>query len=284
MRLAILLTCFNRKEKTLECLHKIYNQVNLNNETMIKVILVDDGCTDGTGDAVKKQYPQVQVLQGTGDLFWNGGMSLAFGEALKKNYDYYIWMNDDTEIFSDTLSKTISTLKTLKDESRENSILVGATQDFDSQKQTYGGVKRKKGLHPFKFELISPNNTLRPCDTINGNFVVIPNIVAQKVGNLDKMYTHAFGDFDYGFRAKKQNIELLILPEYIGACSNNSKKGTWQDTSLTFKQRLQKRHSITGVPFRNWAYFCKKHGGILWPLWVFSPYIKMFLQSFKRTS
>ena len=43
-----------------------------------------------------ERHPDVRLLRGNGQLYWNGGMRRAFGEAMAADYDYYLWMNDDT--------------------------------------------------------------------------------------------------------------------------------------------------------------------------------------------
>ena len=103
MRLAILMTCHNRKESTIVCLELLFNNelpVNFN----IDVFLVDDGSTDGTTAAVNTAFPKVIVIKGNGQLFWNRGMRLAWEQAtLNKQYDFYLWLNDDIELFKDSL-------------------------------------------------------------------------------------------------------------------------------------------------------------------------------------
>jgi len=113
MLAAVLLTCFNRKEKTLSCLESIYAQSNKEGFTL-KVYLVDDGSTDGTSEAVKKNFPQVNVIKGDGTLFWNGGMRVAFSKAMENEHDYYLWLNDDTFIYPDSLKILIETSKSIK--------------------------------------------------------------------------------------------------------------------------------------------------------------------------
>ncbi|WP_333410708.1 hypothetical protein [Microcoleus sp. LAD1_D5] len=47
-RIAVLLTCFNRKQKTLACLEALFNQT-LPADTSLTTYLVDDASTDGIG-------------------------------------------------------------------------------------------------------------------------------------------------------------------------------------------------------------------------------------------
>ena len=46
--IAVLLTVFNRKEKTIQCLKRLYNILPLEGY-LVDVYLTDDGCTDGRG-------------------------------------------------------------------------------------------------------------------------------------------------------------------------------------------------------------------------------------------
>ena len=91
--IAVLLTVFNRKDKTLKCLEQLYNQLPLR-EYQVDIYLTNDGCTDGTPEAINQKYPQIHIIQGTGNLFWNRGMYLAWQEAAKNDYDFYLWLND----------------------------------------------------------------------------------------------------------------------------------------------------------------------------------------------
>ena len=58
--------------------------------------MLDDASTDGTSEAIAEQFPEITVLHGDGKQYWNGGMRRAFGAAIAQDYDYYLWMNDDT--------------------------------------------------------------------------------------------------------------------------------------------------------------------------------------------
>ena len=38
----------------------------------IQLVLVDDGCTDGTADMVRSKMPDAVIIQGDGNLWWGG--------------------------------------------------------------------------------------------------------------------------------------------------------------------------------------------------------------------
>ena len=105
--ISILITVHNRKQKTLRCLKDLYNQ-NVPSGYEIDIYLIDDGCTDGTPEAVAENFPQVNIIHADGNLFWNRGMHLAWKIAVDtKNYDAYIWLNDDTFIYKQSLNNML---------------------------------------------------------------------------------------------------------------------------------------------------------------------------------
>ena len=58
--IAVLITCHNRREKTLKCLQSLYFNI-LSKNYVIEIFLVDDGSTDGTANAVFKKFPLVNI-------------------------------------------------------------------------------------------------------------------------------------------------------------------------------------------------------------------------------
>jgi GT2 family glycosyltransferase len=268
-KLAVLITCHNRREKTLACLDALDQQ-----KSDFDVYLVDDGSSDGTTTAVEKKYPQVNLLYGDGNLFWVGGMRLAFAEALKSNYDYYLWLNDDTFLESNALENLLNTHQLLQKRGYSDSIVVGTIQDPLTGEQSYGGKIRSKRLFSHAFDPVDPGKEPIECETITGNCVLIPNSVAATVGNLDSVFIHTLGDLDYGLRARKSGCSIWVAPGYVGYCSRNSVAGSWADTSLSLVKRLQKAIQVKGFPLRPWTIFVKRYSGTFWFIYWIFPYLR----------
>jgi GT2 family glycosyltransferase len=268
-RLAVIMTCYSRRNTTIACLRALYKQT-----IPFDVYLTDDSSSDGTADAVKASYPEVKILQGDGNLFWVGGMHLAFGEALTKNYDYYLWLNDDTLLEPDALSQLKATHARLIEKGYANCIIVGTTCDAVTGKPTYGGAVRSKQWYSNKYEFIQPSDEITECDTMYGNCVLIPASVAAKVGNLDSAFIHNLGDLDYGLRARKLGCSVWIAPGYVGTCSKNSVRGSWVDTKLSTRERLKRAFDVKNFPIKSWTVFTIRHSGLLWFVYWFLPYLR----------
>ncbi len=281
-RIAALLTCYNRKLLTLACLKALLNQ-ELKSEVTIDVYLVDDGSTDGTAEAVAQSYPQVKILQGDGSLFWNGGTRLAFAEAIKHDYDYYLWLNNDTLLNPNALSNLLETFQQLREQGEHRAIVAGSTCDPQTKGLTYGGVIRRSRWRPLKFDLLEPGETAKRCDTINGNCVLIPKDVVQVVGNLEPAFTHYAGDWDYGLRAQRQGCSVWVAPGYVGTCSQNYQPGSEADSAVAISEGLKKISQPKGLPvkeqvlhpFWEWKIFAQRHGGLFWPIYWLIPYRRL---------
>lgn len=204
MKIAILITVYNRKETTIKGLNHLHTLIKKDFNNKYDIYLTNDGCTDGTEIAVSNLYPHINIINHEGNLFWSRGMNLAWKTALQKDkYDYFIWFNDDAILYPNALNLLLKCATLNK-----NSIIVGAFNSKDG-KVSYGGKNKKH-------QLISPNGLCQEIFYMNGNFVIIPFPVYQKIGLIDKIYTHGIGDYDYGLRAKKNGIKVLLTPEYVG--------------------------------------------------------------------
>ena len=277
-RIAVLMTCFNRRETTLECLRALASSVGLD-ATQIHAVLVDDGGTDGTAQAVRTEFAWVDVVVREGGLFWCRGMHLAFDRALTQGFDFYLWLNDDTVLRPDAVSRMLACAAEMLVRAPNPVIVIGNTVDGVTGAHTYGGERRRSRSNAFKFVRVAPSETAQPCDTLTGNIVLISAEAAVRVGNLDPGFEHAMGDTDYGLRARKLGVELWIAPGVHGTCSHNPVSNTYVDASLPLKQRWHRMLHRKGLPWRSWLIFTRRHTGVMWPMYFAWPYVKLVLSS-----
>lgn len=250
--IAVLLTVHNRREKTLCCLQNLYKQ-DIPTGYQIDVYLTDDGCTDGTPEAIRIQYPQVHIVKGDGNLFWNRGMYTAWEAAAKnQDYDYYLWLNDDTFVYHTMLT----ILLTVSEEKENHAIIIGATQSLNHSQPTYGG-RLSNGKIPI------PNGTTVEVTHFNGNIVLVPMYIYHILGNLDYYFTHSKGDFDYGLRAKKKRIKIYQAGEYLGECDLHENIDKWCNPEIPFHQRWKALHRPTGMPPKETFHLEKRHCGLM---------------------
>lgn len=271
--IAVILTCFNRRQKTLACIDAVLAQTALK-DVVLDFFITDDASDDGTADALMGKGGRMHVFKGNGALFWNGGMRLAWAHALTGDFDFFLWLNDDTFLYPQTLRRMLDTHAASQRASGKPGIVVGSTHD-DSGQTSYGGERQRSRLRPLTLALIDPQDTVQQCDTFNGNCVLISRQAARVLGNLDAGFVHAMGDTDYGLRARKAGIPMWVMPGYAGRCVNDSTMGGFDDAALPLMLRLNRMLSPKGLPWRPWRVVCRRHTGLLWPLYWSWPYLKL---------
>lgn len=253
LKIAILITCYNRIEKTKECLKHCFNSLALVDNFEHDIFLLDDDSPDKTGEIIRNTYPSINVIYGNGKYFWSGGTRKLWELAsTKKNYDYYVWLNDDSILDKNSFSVIYNDLKT-----KNSSIIVGTfiSSNKSLQKITYGG--RNKNL-----KLIEPSGEPQECTLINGNFVFIPREVFKKIGFLSNKFTHNYGDIDYGLRAIKKKIKIFIASEVVGVCNQNEIE-VWRRPNTSFFLRLKSLYESKSFIIHEVMYFQLVHFGFL---------------------
>ncbi|MCC4214248.1 glycosyltransferase family 2 protein [Leeuwenhoekiella parthenopeia] len=247
-RIAALITCFNRVEKTIDCIGRLQSI-----DSKIDVYLVDDGSTDGTSEKVNQAFPKVSVIRGNGNLYWNRGMHLAWKMALinKVKYDYFLWLNDDVNLFDFSIEELLNCANRSSCKAVISGLIVNETGD----RVIYGGMDANKMP-------IQPNGEMQKITNLNGNVVLVPRGVYQEIGILDPYYHHDLGDVDYGLRAQKSGFAVLTTTRGIGQGFSND-ISRMRLNNASFVKRYKYLYSPLGANPRINFYYRKRYKGIL---------------------
>ncbi|MDD3370052.1 MAG: glycosyltransferase family 2 protein [Lachnospiraceae bacterium] len=271
----VVMTCFNRKEYTTKC---IKTMAEGNPAIHFSFVVVDDASTDGTAEALFEMKQDIQldikVIRGNGNLFWNGGMHQGLEYVLnsQEEYDYCMLVNDDVVFTDHALERLIA-----RQQSNPGSVVVGATQDGNDV-MSYGGVKCLS-KHRAKFSLMEPSAEIRECDTFNGNCVLIARDLLQQIGNVDPHYIHSMSDYDYGMHIRRIGIPIINSEDFVGICRDNDVDGSWRDPKIPRWDRVKRKESPKGLPFKDWFYFIYKNYGVLNAVYhSATPYLRILLK------
>lgn len=219
---SIVIPVHNRKNMTLNCLRQL---TYIDKEgTDITIIVVDDGSTDGTSQAIEIEYPGVVVLHGDGNLWWSGATNKGVMYAIENKSDYVLTLNDDIEFERDFL---ILLLKTAKE--NPNVIVCAVICNLMNQSEIVSAGRYAKGFlgYDYSGHLRGEDVSMLPekdyeSDIESGYAMLIPAIIFQKVGLFDtRKFPQNMGDMDFVLRAKKTGVKLLINPKAILYATNN---------------------------------------------------------------
>ena len=277
MNIAALYTCHNRKEKTLNSLQSLFKAAErmTTKDFSVDVYLTDDGSTDGTSEAIRKEFAEVRLLQGNGQLFWAEGMRNSWKEALKGSYDTYLLLNDDVELYENVFEELSKTHSHCLKKFGFGGVYIGATEDKFKKKLTYSGsliINR----FLYKLQRLAPNGNFQECDLGNANILMVSNNVVDKIGILSEGYSHGMADYDYTMMARKNNIPVLIAPDYCGHCVNDHRDLYEGFAEKSLQERKKILYNPTGLALDSYIVYMKKFFPFRYPAVAFFAWLKLY--------
>ncbi len=170
---------------------------------LANVIVVDDGSTNGTLDQLSAEHPEVEVIRGSGDLWWCGGMREGMARALEHGVDVAMWLNHDVVPDPGTVGSLVE---------RAAGPGVGAVSAW-----CYCREDRRFGVNPgFRSLAEIPTAELEgeeeiEVDGVNGNCTAISTAAIRQVG-LPRADLHPhYGDGPYTWRLHQAGFRNLVL-------------------------------------------------------------------------
>lgn len=222
IRIAVLLTCHNRKDLTVACIGSTIRAMeNFEGHISLHFFLTDDACTDGTPEAAMDAAGDIPmtIIGAGGNAFWAGGMRMAWNKAIEfGGFDFYLLLNDDTEAWDNLFGELLRCDEFAKSTFGKQGIYSGNTSwKHDRTKISFGGKVAGKGLLK-RFVRLQPSGVPQHCDIVNGNILMVPNTVVETIGIFPECYIHGAADNDYGMRANKHKLPVLITGGFCGSC------------------------------------------------------------------
>ena len=211
VKLAIITVNYNGKKDTLEFLQSLYRLSTSDVES--KIIVVDNGSSDGSVSAVKAQYPEVDILQTGSNLGFAGGFNKGIEYAKIWGADYFLVINNDTKINDENLLEELVNTAEKDEKIGLISPKIYFAPGFEFHKESYKDSDKGKiiwyaGGHFDWNNVASVHRGLDEVDTgkydvveetelISGACVLIKKEVIEKVGTFDEKYFLYFEDSDF---------------------------------------------------------------------------------------
>lgn len=263
IQIAILMAVHNRWNMTKAMLTQLENAPI---SVKLYIYVTDDGSVDATHQELSMN-PNVNYQKTDGNLYWAKSMKIA-EKSILETVDYIMWLNNDVSLSDEFFSRILNSIAYFP-----NAVLVGQTCDPTTNQITYGGLKRL-GRHPHRLQLIFAEQYHEPVDTFCGNIVLIPTSINSSLKGIDGYFEHGYADYDYGYRAKKKGYDILVIPGFLGSCSLNQSSLIGENIWKSLRIIVSRKY----LPIRSQIRFCFRHGGVEWPIYVFAPYLRVFLK------
>jgi len=211
-KVCIIILNWNGKELLKDCLSSIFKLTDYPN---YKVIVVDNGSTDGSVEFVRRNFKKVDILSLDRNYGFSKGNNIGIRYALKKyKPKYVLLLNNDTEIIQrDWLKKLVETA-----ESDEKIGIVGPKLIYpDGTLQHYGLLHLSNLIFPHYIErrpYTNFNMVQRAVLATNGAcFMVRTKVIKRYNLFYDEIFAPAsYEDIDYFWRLFK--LGFVIIQRY----------------------------------------------------------------------
>ena len=193
----VILPVHNRKDITELFIKSLTKQLDKD----FKLILIDDGSTDGTSDMVHSYIPDCVVLRGQGDLWWGGALHQGF-LWIKENITdgNVLLINDDTVISEDFLQKGSDLLK-----HNENTLFLAQAYDKNNNHVDSGVHVDWENL---TFNQAKNENEIN-CLSTRGLFLKVSDFL--DIGGFHPtILPHYLSDYEFTIRAYNKGYKLRI--------------------------------------------------------------------------
>jgi GT2 family glycosyltransferase len=192
-------------------------------------LVVDNGSKDGTEEAIKNyKLPNMayKFIQSGANLGFAGGNNVGIKDAVKREFDYILLMNNDLILPRDIVVKLVDYM--------ESSPEVGASspkmyfaKGYEFYKNRYS-EKEKGRVFWYAGGIIDRNNVYTShrgvdevdkgqynktieTDVANGACVIIRREVFKKIGLLDSSFFLYWEDADFSERAKRAGYKVMYF-------------------------------------------------------------------------
>jgi GT2 family glycosyltransferase len=208
---AVVIPTHNRRDRLLACLEHLRAQEAVS----FRPIAVFDGCTDGSQDAVREQFPEVLAVEGDGNLWWSGSINAGIKSALALGVKYVCLLNDDVQPAPGMLAALV-----LAARDRPGAVvgpLICCLHDPE-RIWSVGGVTNwlRSGTAMRATQQLPDEWGNVPLEVhwLPGMGTLIPVTVFEIIGVMDERnLPQYFADADFCLRARRQGIPILLCPQ-----------------------------------------------------------------------
>jgi GT2 family glycosyltransferase len=208
----VVVLTWNGRDDTLACLAALARSEH----APLRVVVVDNGSSDGTVDAVRAAHPEVELLRSETNLGFAGGNNLGLERALSLGADHVLVLNNDVEISRGAIATLADAADRLPQAGAINpTILFAEPPDhvwfagarFDPRRG-YNGRQRGYG-QPDDPAFTAPAETDRAC----GAALLVPRGVLEEIGGFDESLFLYSEDTDWSLRARAAGYRLYVVPD-----------------------------------------------------------------------
>ncbi|HIP73869.1 MAG TPA: glycosyltransferase family 2 protein [Anaerolineae bacterium] len=200
----------NRREDTLACLTSLADGRYPNHQ----IIVLDNASTDGSVEAIREQFPAVQIIPLTENLGYAGNNNVGIAAALEQGADWVFVLNEDTILDPDCIPQLVETGESAPQigivgpmvyHFDEPDVIQSAGGQFDGNMQSSHIAQNEPDTGQFP----EP----RDVDWISGCAIMLRREVIEQVGALDERFFYYWEETEWCLRAGRAGWRISHAPQ-----------------------------------------------------------------------
>lgn len=206
---SVIIPNWNGENLLPNCLKSLHKQTFTNFE----VIVADNGSTDNSVLFINKNYPKVKLIC----LDKNYGFSIAVNKAVEKiNSDYFVLLNNDTEVDKNWLKYLVETIKNHKEVAAAASMILNYNNRniIDNAGDAINIVGQPHPREKGSF-INKSNSKAQYIMGVTGGASIYQRNIFLKLGKFDPDYFFYFEDVDFALRAQLAGYKFYFQPKAI---------------------------------------------------------------------
>jgi GT2 family glycosyltransferase len=207
---------WNGRDDTLACLRSLRSLL----DDDAGVVCVDNGSDDGTVEAVRAKFPEVEIVENGANLGFSGGNNAGIEHALSRGAQWVVLVNNDATLRPGALDG----LRRAARKHPRAGILSGKLFFADPPDRIWfagqrfwpllgysgrpRGYRRRDGPRYRRLE---------PTDRAAGAFMAVSRAAIETAGMLDDELFAYVEDVDWSLRVREAGFEVLFCPDAVAS-------------------------------------------------------------------
>ena len=212
-RVDVIVLNWNGGQDTLDCLASLA-KVDYDN---MRVVVVDNGSTDSSVQAVRARHPEVAIVQNAENLGFAEGNNRGIAQSLRSNAQYALLLNNDTEVGPRILQALVKAA-----EAMPGAGIFGPKIYFHAEPDTiwYAGGYWDKGSLTFNERGAGLKDEgqfaqLEETEWVIGCAMFIRADVFRRIGLLEPSFFLNNEEIDFCSRARRAGIRCAYVPDAV---------------------------------------------------------------------
>jgi len=210
-RVVIIVLNWNGLSDTLECLESLAGL----DYPAYEVVVVDNGSTDGSLDAIRERFTGVTLVENGENLGFTGGNNVGLRRALEQGADYALLLNNDTAVAPDFVRLLVRAA-----EADAGIGIAGPTIYYYDQPETVwsagGGIDWRRGktwmVGLGTCDVGQLGASLREVDFVSGCALLVKRAVLDRIGLLDDRFFAYYEETEWCVRASRAGFRIVHVP------------------------------------------------------------------------